>query len=187
MHLIYTFLIYGVFTMKKFFAFTLLALMSGLTFQTAWCADAQQTFTVNVPANVSISAPVNATLTHDETDNNQVFPSQSWVVKGNVLAGVNVVFATNQPFTHATDNTFKRNAKLDLAAGAKLGPATWTVTKATDTTDYATNKLVASVTASSNGVGRSAFDLSVTFITDTFGTFAAGSYTTTVTGTVTAN
>lgn len=171
--------------MKKFYSYALIALICGLSIRAVWAAD--QKFTVTVPSNISITAPVNTALTHDETDNNQAFPSQTWMVKGNVLNGVSVSFATNQAFTHETEPSFKRNAKLDLVKGASLGPATWTVTKATDTTDFAAADGVASVTASSNGVGRSEFNLSVTFITDSYGTFAAGNYSTTVTGTVTAN
>ena len=41
--------------------------------------------------------------------------------------------------------------------------------------------------AASNGVGRASFNLNVKFITDGFGSFAAGDYETTVTGTVTEN
>jgi hypothetical protein len=148
---------------------------------------ASQNFTVRVPTNISITAPANILINHDETENNQAFPNQAWTVKGNVLSGVTVAFATNQAFTHTTDNTFKRNARLDLALGTTLGPATWSVGQATDTTDYANSDGVATVQASSNGVGRATFNLGVSFITDGYGTFAAGDYVTTVTGTVTAN
>ena len=150
-------------------------------------SSASQKYTVTVPTNVSISAPSDVSLSHDGTDANQAFPTQAWSVKGNVQHGVSVSFATNQAFTNITDNSFKRNAKLDLALGATSGPATWTVSKATDTTDYAGGHGVASVAATSNGVGKASFNLGVTFITDTFGTFLAGDYTTTVTGTVTAH
>lgn len=171
--------------MRKYFSYLVVASCSLSALCIAWCAD--QKFTVQVPANISITSPSNASLTHDESDNNQAFPGQTWLVKGNVQNGVSVSFATNQAFTHETDANFKRDARLNLAAGAKQGPATWTVTKAVDTTDYTNGDGIASVTAASNGVGRSEFNLTVTFITDSFGTFAAGNYETTVTGTVTAN
>lgn len=158
------------------------AFAQGLPPQTA-----SQKFTVRVPSNISITAPSDILITHDQTDNNQAFPAQSWLVKGNTLAGVSVTFATNQAFTHTANAAFKRNAKLDLALGTTAGPATWNVTTATDTTNYAGNDGVAQVAATSNGVGRANFNLSVTFITDLFDTFASGDYETTVTGTVTAN
>jgi hypothetical protein len=145
-----------------------------------------QNFTVNVPASVSIVAPAAVSLTHDQTDNPQAFPAQSWVVKGNTLAGVTVSFATAAPFVHATDPTYKRNARLELAIGTTQGPAVWQVTAAADETDYVGNDNVATVSAQSNGVGRANLDLTVKFITEEFGVFAAGAYSTTVTGTVAA-
>jgi hypothetical protein len=148
-----------------------------------------QKFTVNVPSNVAITPPANVTITHDQSEANQSFPAQQWVVRGNTLAGVNVSFAVATPFIHTTDSSFKRDVELNLAFNSKQGPATWTVTNATDSTGYAATpiKNFATVNASSNGVGRGTFDLVVKFITDGWGTFAAGSYETTVVGTVAAN
>ena len=100
-------------------------------------STATQKFTVSVPSSISITAPSNVALTHDQSDNNQAFPAQVWTVKGNSQNGVSVVFATNQAFTHTSNNAFKRDAKLDLSLGAKQGPANWAITKATDTTNFA--------------------------------------------------
>ena len=149
--------------------------------------SATQTFIVRVPASISITAPSNVVLTHDQSDNVQTFPNQQWTVKGNVQNGVLVTFATNQPFTHTVNNTFKRDAKLNLALASTQGPASWNITKVTDTTNYVAGVNVAAVQASSTGVGRATFNLGVSFITDAYGTFAAGDYETVVTGTVTAN
>ena len=148
---------------------------------------ATQKFTVTVPTSISITAPADVTITHDESDNDQSFPAQQWVVKGNTLAGVNVSFSTDQSFTHSTDNSFKRDAQLGLSVGSSSGPANWTVGQASDSTDYANSDEIATVSASSDGVGSANFDLAVTFVTDTFGSFAAGNYETTVTGTVSSN
>ncbi len=145
-----------------------------------------QTFKVIVPANISITAPSNVVITHDQTEADQAFPAQQWIVKGNSLAGVNVSFSTNTAFVHKTDSTFKRNAQLGLAVASSVGPATWTVASAADTTDYINSDEVATVAASSNGVGKATFDLTMKFVTDGFGSFAAGDYESTVTGTVTA-
>ncbi len=158
-----------------------------LTASTVSAATATQKYTVSVPTNVSITAPSDVVKAHDETDNNQSFPAQQWTVKGNVLAGVSVSFSTNQAFTHLTDSSFKRDAQLSLSEASHLGPATWTISQASDTTNYASSDGVATVAASSNGVGRASFDLAVSFIGGSYGTFAAGNYETTVTGTVTAN
>ena len=146
-----------------------------------------QKYTVTVPTNISITAPVDATITHDESDNDQAFPAQQWTVKGNTLAGVSVTFETDQAFTHTTDNSFKRDAKLDLSINTNSGPATWNISQASDQTDYDNSDEVASVQASSDGVGRATFDLAVSFLTGEYGSFAAGDYETTVTGTVTSN
>lgn len=150
---------------------------------------ASQKFTVNVPANISITSPSDVVITHDESDDDQAFAPQTWTVKGNTLAGVNVSFSTDQAFTHTTDSSFKRDAQLGLSLSSSNGPATWTIGTASDTTDYAnaTPDEVATVAASSDGVGSADFDLAVTFITDTFGSFASGAYETTVTGTVSSN
>lgn len=146
-----------------------------------------QKFTVTVPANISIVAPVDAAITHDETDANQAFPAQAWQVVGNSLSGVSVSFATANAFVHATDPTYKQDARLGLSVTTTSGPGTWTVGQPQDTTDHANNDSIATVSASSNGTASATFALAVSFITGTYGSFPAGNYETTVTGTVTAN
>jgi hypothetical protein len=172
--------------MKNIIALTLV--FASTAASTAFAqTSGSQNFKITVPPNISITAPSNVTITHDQTENDQTFPAQQWAVKGNTLAGVNVTFATNDVFIHATDTSFKRNAQIGLAFKSKTGPATWSVTKASDVTDYAANDGVASVQATSNGVGRGIFDVTMKFVTDGFGSFAAGDYTSTVVGTVSSN
>ena len=173
----------------KTFSLTRFAVLSVLigSATTVMAQTDSQKFTVVVPSNLSITAPADISITHDESDADQTFATQQWVVKGNELNGVSVSFATDQAFKHSTEPTYKRNVKLDLSVASSLGPATWSISQATDTTDYIGADEVATVAASSNGVGRATFDLAVTFITDSFGTFASGNYETTVTGTVTSN
>jgi hypothetical protein len=74
-----------------------------------------QTYRVVVPTSVSITAPTEAVITHDQSDNPQAFPVQSWIVKGNSRNGVTVNFSTLTPFVHTEDNSFKRDALLSLA------------------------------------------------------------------------
>jgi hypothetical protein len=144
-------------------------------------------FKVVVPQSLSIVAPATlTTLNHNETDNPQAFPAQVWAVRGNLLTGVNVNFTTASPFIHATDANFKRNAKLELAVGTTQGTAIWTVSKASDATNYATGDNDAQVSVSSSGVGRANLNLTVSFMTDDYGTLAAGDYVTTVLGTIAA-
>ena len=168
-------------------------ILCGLTIVVALSATASaqttdtQKFTVTVPSNVSIIAPVDVALTHDQTDANQSFPTQRWNVVGNTAAGVTVSFTTGSAFVHTTDPSNKRDASVGLVIASNTGPGVWNVTQAADSTDYVNSDDTAVVSAASNGPGSAAFDLAVTFITDTFGSFASGDYATTVTGTVTAN
>lgn len=150
-------------------------------------ATATQKFKVIVPANISITAPANVVITHDQTDNDQAFPPQQWTVRGNTLAGVAVSFSTQSPFVHTTDPTFKRDAQLSLGVGPTTGPATWNITTASDATNYLNADDTATVTASSSGIGKAVFQVNMKFLTNGFGTFAAGDYESTVVGTVTSN
>ncbi len=150
-------------------------------------ATASQNYSVIVPPSISIVAPSNQVITHDLTDNNQTFPLQTWTVKGNLANGLNVSFATTHAFTHSSDANSKRNAQLGLALASSQGAGRWTITKATDATNFASGDELAEVTAVSDGVGRANFNLSVTFVTEEIGLFAAGDYSTTIVGTVSAN
>lgn len=154
-------------------------------------AEAQTTdsqiFTVRVPQNISITAPSDVLINHDLTSADQAFGAQAWDVRGNTASGVTVNFAVNSPFVNQTNNTFKRDARLSLAKGTTTGTANWTVTTATDQTNYTGSDNSATVTASSDGAGRANMLLTVTFVTGDIGSVLAGDYVTTVTGTVTAN
>ncbi|MBU6175395.1 MAG: hypothetical protein KGQ60_16420, partial [Planctomycetes bacterium] len=145
-------------------------------------SSGNQSFNVIVPSSISITAPTGVTITHNETDAPQLFPEQTWVVRGNSRNGVAVAFKTITPFTHTQDNNFKRDARLQVAVGATQGPATWNVGVASDTTNYLNSDNVAEVSVNSNGIGRANLNLTVSFVGGEFGVFAAGTYATTVTG-----
>lgn len=148
-----------------------------------------QKFTVTVPTTITITAPTDAVATHDETENNQTIDA-AWTVVANDPDGVSISFSTDQAFTNTSDSDYKRDVKLDIALGSgNTGPAAWTFPTATDQTDYdaGTPDEIATVQAVSDDVGTATLDLTISFITDGYGTFAAGDYETTVTGTVTAN
>ncbi len=61
-----------------FCAAVVLASQSGAFAQTS----SSQTFNVVVPSTLSITAPNTVSINHDQTDANQVFPSQGWAAKG---------------------------------------------------------------------------------------------------------
>ena len=150
--------------------------------------NASQGFRVIVPTTISITAPpTTAVITHDRSDNNQPFPAQNWVVRGNVPNGVNVTFSTGSAFVNTLDITAKRNVQLGLGVSSTQGPGSWTVSPSTDTTNYLANDEIAQVAASSNGSGSANFNVLVTFVTEDFDLFTAGNYEVTVFGTVAAN
>ncbi|TWU61918.1 hypothetical protein [Crateriforma conspicua] len=163
-----------------------LIVVASMTTANAQTSDTQK-FTVTVPSSIAIIAPDNVNLIHDESENDQSFLPQSWIVKGNSSAGVTATFATAAAFTHTNTPSEKRDVALGLAVGSSIGGATWTVAQSSDQTDYVNNDEVATVQVSSDGFGTANMDLSVTFITDGFGTFLAGDYETIVTGTITSN
>lgn len=173
-------------TMNLKYALAVLLLASSASTAMAQ-STASQRFTVTVPSAISITAPANASLTHDETENNQFFPAQNWIVRGNSLAGVTVSFSTGSAFQHTTDVNARRDASLGLTVNSSVGSAAWVVNQGSDTTDHANNDGIATVQVSSNGFGLANLDVTVGFITNEFGSFPAGDYETTVTGTVTAN
>lgn len=148
--------------------------------------SASQGFRVVVPPGLSIVAPSATQITHDETDDDNHFPAQTWVVKGNASNGLTVNFATLGVFKHSSGN-YERDAALAIALGTTQGPATWSIGTPTDQTNFRNSKPFAEVVAMSNGVGRANIDLTVSFVTEEFGIFPAGDYDITVMGTVTAN
>lgn len=172
--------------MRLFTVVTILLLFSKTLFSQG-LEDSSQSYLVKTPSRISIVAPAKVVVTHDESNNDQDFPAQKWKVAGNVLEGVNVTFTTRRAFRNNADHTLKQDAKIALSVNSNTGPATWTVTQATDQTDHANDDERATVQASSNGVGAADFDLTVTFITGEFDTIASGNYTTKIVGTVSAN
>lgn len=154
-----------------------------------------QTFTVTVPSTLSITGPADKLLTHDGTNNNQVFApgtvtANHWAVLCNAGAGATVNLSTSKPFTHTTNSTYKRDAKLDLAVSStdnNGATAIWSVTTPTDQTNFVGADNNASVQAHSAMPGKGTLALTVTFITNTYSTLLQGDYAIDVVGTITAN
>jgi hypothetical protein len=164
------------------------ALLATLTLGIAASAEAQvtdtETFRVTVNSLMSIQAPsALVSQIHDQTDNDQNFPLQRWLVTANNSIGATAVFETDQAFTHTVDNSYKRDADISLTL---VSGAAWSVTTATASTDYGTSLEVVSVAAESNTSGPAAFDIGVTLVEETFADLAAGDYELTITGTLTA-
>lgn len=148
---------------------------------------ATQIYAVRVPPKVAITAPSGiASLTHDRTEADQTFAPERWTVTQNSSAGAIVTFTTEQAFTSTTSANVKRDARLDLALASSDSNSGWTVSAASDQTNYASASEVARVQAVSTAPGNAAFDLRVTFVTGDLFTLAQGDYVTTVTGTIAA-
>ena len=175
-------------TMNRVFAtmvaLSLLILTTNLAFSQA---NDTTVFTVTAPVVLTVTAPAaTAGITHDETDNDNAFPVQSWTVAQNGHSGASISFATDQAFTNTVTSSFKRDCKLDLALASSDTGSGWAVTTASDQTDYGSADGVATVAAASTAPGDAAFNLTVTFITVDWSTMASGDYDLTVTGTITS-
>ena len=127
------------------------------------------------------------TITHDESDNDQPFPTQRWFVGGTARQGMTVTFETDGAFAHISDPSAKRDAELELDLGWELGSGEWTATTPGNRSNYAAGNAIARVTPQPDGAPLARFDLRVRFITESFGTFPGGTYSTTVVGTITEN
>jgi hypothetical protein len=129
-----------------------------------------------------------ALLTHDGTDADQRFGQQQWAIRNNFHRGATVTFETRTAFRNTTAaGTIKRDARIQMGIARQEAGANWAVTTATDQTRYASGDEFAIVTATSTVRGDAVFDIFVTFVTSDFGTLRAGTYSTTVIGTITAN
>lgn len=162
-------------------------LVLALAASNANAATGTESFTVTVASELTIAPPAaSATITHDKTDTNQVFPAQTWSVTQNGSAGASVTFKNDVPFTNGTT---KRDLKLDLAIASSEATGGWTVTTATDQTDYAnatTPKNVATVAADATGPGNASFNLTVTFLDTNYSVLPSGNFAMTITGTITS-
>jgi hypothetical protein len=151
--------------------------------------SATQTFTLTIPSVLSITAP-SATVVkaHSGTDSEQAFGTQVWGVNQNQVLGSTVTFSVAAPFVHdsATINN-KRDCRLTLSIASSETLAVWTLSTATDETDYAASANTATVSAGSLSAGNATFNLVVTFVDEDYSTLPTGSFSTVVTGTVSSN
>ncbi len=147
-----------------------------------------QRFVVTVPGRVSIVAPaIGPVRTYVLGNANLAFPHQNWQVRGNVPTGTTVVLQTLTSFHNTTNPASRRDGRLAVRVSSQSGPATWTVTRATDTTDYLAGDEDAMVQVVSDKTGEAQLGLSVTFLTGIGTDLEEGDYTLTVVGTITSN
>jgi hypothetical protein len=150
-------------------------------------STASQRYVVHVPPKVSVRAPADAFLDFDRGAEIQSFPAQHWEVSGSSRGGVTAVFSTDQAFTNEADSTHKRDAAIQLRIAETSGSAVWRLDAPISQTDYAHGNERAVVQASSDSAGQAMFDLNVSFISGNDATLQDGSYSLTVTATVTSH
>lgn len=145
-----------------------------------------QSFTVVVDNVLSVAFGDDVQITHDGTDNNQVFSAQSCSVRNNNGAGAVVTF-TGTPFV-LSGGSVKRNARLNLAVASADSGSGWTATVNQFDSVITADPLPdvpAVVEATSTGPGDGALSLTTTFLETDFSTLPTGSYVATVTCTIT--
>lgn len=138
----------------------------------------QQIYKATVPSSLDIEAPsAEVELPLDDTGTETVFPVQTWTVTGNPANGLKVTFSAPR-FLNGTQ---RADCKLALANPAGL--TTFTIPAASSTSTLTTDAtLEATATGPVNAAG---IELAVTMINPVAA--VAGTYLTTVTGTVAAN
>lgn len=148
-----------------------------------------QRFRIRVPGVVSINATNHsAHIIHDFTENFQRFDWQPWQVVCNNAAGAVVTFETDQPFTHTTQPSVKRDVFLFLSDSVETSVfprEAWRVRRATDETNYKSGYNVAKVWAEVDAPQDAKLHLKVEFLEENFAETIAGDYELTVTGTIT--
>jgi hypothetical protein len=158
--------------------------MIAMTTAHAQTASDSTTMAVQVPGLVSINATNDLVrIDHSQTNANQSFDWQDWQVTCNNRLGAIVTFETDQAFTHTTNPTSKRDARLLLVPGGAQG---WRITRNLDRTNYQRGDEVAVVSAESNSPRAGQFRLRVSYIEEDFNDTLLGIYELTVTGTIVA-
>lgn len=148
-----------------------------------------QTFTVEVASALTLTAPEDAVIAHNENDANQAFEPSSWGVTCNNAAGATVNFTTDAVFQNgATERDLTMTVSV-ISTDDVSGTPVWTATPALTTfsSDYANSSVAGQVQAASTGAGNATLGLSMIFVDNDYSLLPSGNYTVTVTGTITAN
>ena len=150
-------------------------------------AQGVQLYSVVVLDSMVLVPPLPAVTIHDGTDNNQVFPVQTWLATTTGTSGATVTLEAQSAFTHVATTSSKRDAQLDLAVLTADPGSGWAVSTASDVTDHANGDNIALVSAASTGAGLAQLGLTVTFVETGASTLNAGAYTMLVVGTISGN
>ena len=149
---------------------------------------ARQSFIVNIPKRLTITAPPAAAQA--EMDQNAVqvtLPAQLWSVANNAQGGATVQLSTLQSFHNLDDDTIRRDAELEVQILNQSQARAWSVSKPSAMTDHLTGQEEARVELRSTGPGTADISLKVTMRSSADQFTPTGDYVTTVVGTITAN
>jgi hypothetical protein len=143
-----------------------------------------QFFRVTVNEAISLHSPGDVLISHDSTDDDQVFPEQAWSAFTTNTSGATVDFTIGK-FIHERFGFFRRNAQINLRVVSSAGDSNWTPIISSDaTTGYFFGQQTATVTAESFAPGEGMLGITVSFIEFNNRFLAAGRYNATVTGTI---
>lgn len=149
---------------------------------------ARQSFRVQVPTRLAITAPPAAAHAELRPDQTQVqIAPQTWEISANSPAGATVLFSTEQSFHHLDDDSIRRDAQLEVSIIRQSSSVAWSVTQAQAATAHQSGHETATVQVHSTQPGSAVLGLTVTFLQGDAATTPGGDYATTVVGTITEN
>ena len=135
----------------------------------------------------SMTVPGQQSLVHDRANTPQVFPEVIWQLHSSIDSGGYTTQWQCGPFVHSVHGALRADAKLAIRVVASEGFADWAATVPSDQTALGSGDETAAVAAQSIAIGDGHVGLTVSFLNDDYSRLAAGNYTVTVVGTITAN
>lgn len=148
-----------------------------------------QQYQLNIdPSTVLSCLSADQFQTHPGVAGNLDFFDSEWYLESNTPAGASVTFSAG-PFVNQDNSAYMRDAQMRLRRLRNQGAATWAFDDQASRTRYANGNMDAVVRMSCTSAGRALVGMRVRFFTETnpAATLPAGSYVTTVVGTISAN
>lgn len=154
--------------------------------------SSSQTFTVTIGTGLSVTPPNggNAFVAHDQTDSDQDFAAAGvdveWHVLSNSGNGATISFENDGLFTNTIGpNVYTRNLYFEIVETSDPTDV-WTVAGSPNFTSSSLFP-TATLQSVSTGPGNASFAVNARFIDNNYSLLPSGSYTMTITGTVSAN
>ncbi len=174
--------------MRNFVKTMIVSAMLLLWLTTSAAAQDNVRYRVHIAPHMEIRALGQArSATHPMTAANLTFNNQQWHAVTLSGTGSTVRFTTDHAFRHATDFSYKRDARLQLTRIVGTSSARWQFDTVTDTTNYAAGDETATVQISSRGPGVANISMNVIFMTGSLASLKGGQYDMTVVGTISEN